>query len=1595
MKKIYLILVGFLLMSSMAFAQNALLWQENFTTQEDFDLWSKSNTGPNPWTWTMENNQSLQGHGDNGKAYVGNDTNNDAWLVSPAKTLQGGIPYTVRFWKKLTNASTTGGKLVVQISDNASDFSSAVTIFTSSTGTSISEHTGTFTPPATGAYYIGFHATSGTTSSLILVDDVRLEGPAQNDLVLNPGFPFLYTQVPVSQKAVVATVKNAGLNAQTNVVFSAAINGGAAITAPAISSLASGASSSVLKLTSGVTFNSGSNTVEYTVTQDETDDTPADNTATATFTGTSIVYATDNLTTFSSSTSIVSLSKTAGNIYTITDPVELSGIAVGFGYNATYALTSTIEVYRLSGALTVESAPIITQTLTREAAAGLYTASLSAPVALTPGDYFVAIAYTGNVGIARSDIAQTNYYEKTDNTLTLGGIDKVTLPIRLILKSDGPCDVTVTPAAPVPSYYSVTLSWESDAVYQYKVAINGKEYITGQKTLTVTGLASGTEYPWTVTPYCDPTTAGTTVNGTSFTTLQCAEFTAEGFNDALPPNGCWLSTSSAGDTPWLKETNGTNPSCTPHEGTGMLQFKSYSSPYSTGKTGLLVTPAFTHTGHLAFKFWMYRDNGYASTPDKVNIYASETQDMTGLTPIKTVNRSRSLAPVETADGWYQYEAIIPGQAGSQYYIGIEGVSGYGNNIYLDEVSLGDFVETVDAAVTAVTTPTSGINLGEETVTVTIKNNGNVALPEVPVGVKVNGVELFTETVPGPLAPDAILTYPLQTKVNLTATETTTFEIKAYTKVENDANLANDTIPISVTNTVCNSITTLPWVEDFNDAVAGTPYLPTPCWVASSSTSSYWDRVTASNGVDPATSPKSGAGMLRFNAYSISNNYKGVLVTPPMVLNYAAELAFWIYRDTGYPTYKDSVNIYATSSSDITGSTPLKSVYRYFGRASSNTAAETAGGWYQYKVTIPAQGWENTYIALEGVSNYGGSIFVDSIAVKSLYTTLPAANATNVVLTQPLQVNFTETGIVTALAANAADLITVKENGTENTIALYSQGTTYSAANKRITIDHRNQAFVGGKTYTVTIPAAAMVGYNYDIVWSFSTVPTLVATTTPEDGATNLAVDAEVKIDFNRAATRVTGATTNPTITDITDAANPVQVNPETVTTAWSNANATLTINHAAFDYGKTYKVALQPGNLINAADQTAPIEWSFTTATAATIVAIDPGDGDTNIDCYTTPSIQFSKSIQGSSLAGITINGQAITPTLTTGYPNNDGVGVPNTRLIFSHATEYDYNTTYAIHVPAAAIAGYAGEDIDWSFTTTVKLAYTATSPADGATDVALTAPVTVAFNKNVVTWVGFGWKSTQARPVITIVDEDNVAVGGVDFVNIAIFSPSDTLKITHNDFEYGKTYTVTVDLEVVPAYGQLYTEPITWSFSTVALASVVATDPEDGDTDIARDAVPYIQFSKSIEGSTLEGITINGEAITPEFEANAEYGSYSRLVFTHAELYDPETVYTIKVPATALTGYAGGDIEFAFTTVKGDGLNSVSNAGKVYASDHRLHVSGYPAGSTITVYNVIGEATATRKLVSTDTTIDLSAGVYVVNVQTGGKVYIHKVFVK
>lgn len=158
---------------------------------------------------------------------------------------------------------------------------------------------------------------------------------------------------------------------------------------------------------------------------------------------------------------------------------------------------------------------------------------------------------------------------------------------------------------------------------------------------------------------------------------------------SFPPEG-WSNQATSGSYVYERVTSGTSPTCSPQNGAAMLRYNSYYA--ASGNSAILVSPRLNVSNVNAYSyntsFYIYRDNGYSTNLDRIEVYRNSSADLSG-SPILlgSIHRSRTQAPTLATNGWYQYSFNFANPSAGYHYIIYKAVSAYGNNIFVDNFSI--------------------------------------------------------------------------------------------------------------------------------------------------------------------------------------------------------------------------------------------------------------------------------------------------------------------------------------------------------------------------------------------------------------------------------------------------------------------------------------------------------------------------------------------------------------------------------------------------------------------------------------------------------------------------------------------------------------------------------------------------------------------------------------------------------------------------------------------------------------------------------------------------------------------------------------------
>ena len=303
-----------------------------------------------------------------------------------------------------------------------------------------------------------------------------------------------------------------------------------------------------------------------------------------------------------------------------------------------------------------------------------------------------------------------------------------------------------------------------------------------------------------------------------------------------------------------------------------------------------------------------------------------------------------------------------------------------NGINIDNFSVYDSAilnQPNDVGISRIVKPITGCGLSAaDSVVVLVRNSGTSAQSNVSVGYIFNGGAPVLGTVPGTLAPGAIVRYAFTSTVNVATGGN--YSLVAFTRLATDQLRFNDTLRATITNSIIN---TFPHFQDFETSVSGNGTtigtLPagwnvdnsgrtgfTFSWMAlSGSTSSFATGPT----VDNTTGTAAGKYVYTETSYGAQND-SSYLYTPCMnmsALNRPA-MSFW-YHKVG-ATMGDMIIEYDNNGTWTLLDTIL-----------GQTHANETDPWLQKNIVFPGR-VTNTKIRFIGVrgSSFTGDMAIDDV-----------------------------------------------------------------------------------------------------------------------------------------------------------------------------------------------------------------------------------------------------------------------------------------------------------------------------------------------------------------------------------------------------------------------------------------------------------------------------------------------------------------------------------------------------------------------------------------------------------------------------------------
>lgn len=583
---------------------------------------------------------------------------------------------------------------------------------------------------------------------------------------------------------------------------------------------------------------------------------------------------------------------------------------------------------------------------------------------------------------------------------------------------------------------------------------------------------------------------------------------------------------------------------------------------------------------------------------------------------------------------------------------------------------------------------------------------------------------------------------------------------------------------------------------------------------------------------------------------------------------------------------------------------------------------TTGGLASQLVAGPVQtvvGGNGVFADAAGAfptASYADSDYLVDLVVAEPTPTAPAP--------VPTVVSTTPADGATGIAPNASPTATFSRgmnaatlNGTSVTLrpaggSPVDATVSYNATTRRVTINpdadlDPSTAYTAQISTTATSSAGAALAAP--VGWSFTTAaPPTVTATTPEDGATGVAVSISPTATFSRAmnVSTLTGgaATVRPQGGGSAVAAS----------ITYDSVNNRVVINPSAdLATGTTY--VAQISTAAKAADGAAlgqAFSWTFTTIPAPTVTAATPADGTTGVALGVSPTATFSRAMTVGSLSTTTATlrpagGSPVAAAVTYSAANLTVTINPDADLI--PGTTY----TATISTGASATDGAPlASAYSWSFTTVPPPTVTATTPADNATGVALNVSPTATFSRAMNA-------ATLTTASATVTPQGGSAVAAV--VSYDAANRRVTINPTAN-LTPGTVYTGRISTAATDSNGVPMTSAATWTFTTQPPPTVTATTPEAGATGVAVNVSPTATFSRAMTSSSFTTSTAN---VRPQSGGGAVSASVSYDAANNRVTINPSSnlalgtayVATITTGVTASDGIAlASNFTWTFTTI-------------------------------------------------------------------------------
>ncbi|MDD5977262.1 MAG: fibronectin type III domain-containing protein [Bacteroidales bacterium] len=1065
-------------------------------------------------------------------------------------------------------------------------------------------------------------------------------------------------------------------------------------------------------------------------------------------------------------------------------------------------------------------------------------------------------------------------------------------------------DLSVVAAATTAT---VTITDESNSAWIiYYKAESESDYTavptTSQET-QLTDLTATTTYNIYIVGDCGATQSAPSSSKTFRTRCfdeAISEFPyTEGFESGLD---CWDVTYTSTNTntyQWTAVTTGTSPTCTPHGGANMAKYQSFNA--SAGSTSTMISPLMDFPQNMTMKFWMYRTTSYASNNDHVEVYVNSLPTTEGATLLTTVQLNGPAA------AWEEQEVQITEDNVGEQYIIFKAISGYGGNIYIDDI-------TIDAASNctrpdAASVAASAITANTATISWTDNNDDHFAWN---VYYRVVGSEEDYSVAPAS-----------EQTVELTDLDPmSTYEV--YVTTDCGSEESDATYSINFT-TSCVTVVDFPYFEGFENGLT--------CWsIVNITGSEQWTQSNGSNmssnsGIAPMTD---GGGQYFAETHGTTRGNVNRFISPIFDISMLDTPVLSFYHlQKAWVSDIDNLKVYykADLSDDWT------QIANY---------TEGISTWRRDTIILPNPS-ETYQLAFEANLDYGYGVCIDNVSIYESAGEQPepcdaptALTVSNITQTSAdFSWNGTATSYEVRLNENAAETVTT----TSTSFTDLTANTTYTAY-VRAVCENDNSEWVSTTFTTLeaepvivppTVATLAATGVTHNSATLNGTITagseaitaqgfmykaTAAAdwTSVSASGTTLVAtvntLAAETEYQFKAFATTASGTVEGAVMT-FTTTATPVIV-PPTVTTlaATSVTHESATLNGTITAGDETITAQ---GFMYKA---TAAADWTTVAATGTTITS-------TLNSLAAETEYQFKAF---ATTASGTVEGAAMTFTTTAAPVTQPAVAtLPATGVTHEVATLNGTVTTGSEAISAQGFMYKATTAADW---TTVA----ATGETMSATINGLTAETAYEYK---------AFATTASGTVEGVV---------VNFTTLAAPATQPTVvtleatEITHEAATLNGT--VAAGTEAITAQGFMYKAITAADWTTVAAEGTANTATINGLT-------PETEYEYKAFATTASG-TVEGNVVLFTTLANSGLNSAEGAVATM-------TVYPNPASERAIVAVSG--VESGAKIVVSDMQGRIILTDTMAADTYELSVENLASG-VYYIRVIDGASIHTQKLI-------------------------------